>query len=139
MEEEVIYLYYIEKMLQKDIAERLNISKPTVCRIIKKDQRYMQEKENRKQLNKIKRNKDIQRRVKGNRKKANASNIQILKKMHEQASLELSGGKKTISNRAFRDWNTSVYKYNNKNKCYELKKGINTGADAPKRIKWTAF
>ena len=62
-----------------------------------------------------------------------------MKKMHEQASLELSGGKKTISNRAFRDWNTSAYKYNNKNKCYELKKGINTGADAPKRIKWTAF
>ena len=92
MEEEVIYLYFIEKMLQKDIAEKLN-----------------------------------------------TSDIQILKKMHEQASLELSGGKKTISNRAFRDWNTSAYKYNNKNKCYELKKGINTGADAPKRIKWTAF
>lgn len=139
MEEKVIYLYFIEKMLQKDIAEKLNISKSTICRIIKKDQRYMQEKENRKRLNKIKHNKDIQRRVECKRKKANASDVQILKKMHEQASLELSGGKKPISNRAFRDWNTSAYKYNYRNKCYELKKGINTGADVPKRIKWTAF
>lgn len=138
MEEEVIYLYFIKKMLQKDIAKKVNISESTVCRIIKKDQRYIQEKENRKRLNKIKRNKDIQRRVEGNRKK-NSSDIQILKKMHEQASLELSGGNKPISNRAFRDWNTSAYKYNYKNKCYELKKGINAGADAPKRIKWTAF
>ena len=125
-------------MLQKDIANKVNIAESTVCRIIKKDQRYMEEKENRKRLNKIKRNKDIQRRVEGNRKN-NSSDIQILKKMHEQASLELSGGNKPISNRAFRDWNTSAYKYNYKNKCYELKKGINAGADAPKRIKWTAF
>lgn len=138
MEEEVIYLYFIEKMLQKDIAKKVNISESSVCRIIKKDQRYMQEKENRKRLNKIKRNKDIQRRVEGNRKK-NSSDIQILKKMHEQASLELSGGNKPISNRAFRDWNTSAYKYNYKNKCYELKKDISTGVDVPKRIKWTAF
>ena len=139
MEEKVIYLYFIKKMLQKDIAKELNISRSTVCRVIRKDQRYMQEKENRKRLNKIKRYKDIQRRVEVKRKKVNTSDIQILKKMHEQASLELSGGKKPISNRAFRDWNTSVYKYNNKNKCYEFKKGINTGADVPKRIKWTVF
>ncbi len=70
MEEKVIYLYYTNKMLQKDIAEKLNISKSTICRIIKKDQRYEQEKENRKRLNRIKRNKDIQRRVECNRKKA---------------------------------------------------------------------
>lgn len=35
----------------------------------------------------------------------------ILKIMHDQASKELSTGKK-ISNKAFRDWNSSIYKYN---------------------------
>ena len=137
MEEKVIYLYYTNKMLQKDIAEKLNISKSTICRIIKKDQRYEQEKENRKRLNRIKRNKDIQRRVECNRKKANASDIQILKKMHEQASLELSGGRKTISNRAYRDWNKSAYKYDSKNKSYRLKDGLIVGRDVPKIIRWT--
>ena len=56
--------------------------------------------------------------------------------MHEQASMELSGGKRPMSNRAFRDWNSSIYKYNNKNRSYELKKGITAGADVPKRINW---
>lgn len=139
MEEQVIYLYFTEKMLQKDISEKLNISKSTICRIIKKDERYIEEKNNRKRLNKIKHNKDIQRRVENKRKQASGSDIQILKKMHEQASLELSGGKRPMSNRAFRDWNSSAYKYNSKNKSYELRKGITAGADVPKRINWTAF
>ena len=58
----------------------------------------------------------------------------ILKQAHEQASRELSGGRKPISNRAFRDWNPS--KYNEKSKSYVLRKGINVGADVPKRINW---
>lgn len=139
MEEQVIYLYFTKKMLQKDISEKLNISKSTICRIIKKDERYIEEKDNRKRLNKIKHNKDIQRRVENKRKQASASDIQILNRMHEQASLELSGGKRPMSNRAFRDWNSSAYKYNNKNKSYELKKGITAGADVPQRINWTTF
>lgn len=139
MEEQIIYLYFTEKMLQKDISEKLNISRSTICRAIKKDERYIEEKNNRKRLNKIKHNKDIQRRVESKRKQTSASDIQILNRMHEQASLELSGGKKPMSNRAFRDWNTSAYKYNKKNKSYELRKGITAGADVPKSIKWTTF
>jgi len=139
VEEQVIYLYFTKKMLQKDISEKLNISKSTICRIIKKDEKYIEEKDNRKRLNKIKHNKDIQRRVENKRKQASASDIQILNRMHEQASLELSGGKRPMSNRAFRDWNSSAYKYNNKNKSYELRKGITAGADVPKRINWTTF
>ena len=56
--------------------------------------------------------------------------------MHEQARRELSGGNRPISNRAFRNWNTSIYKFNEKSSSYVLKKGINVGADVPKRIKW---
>ena len=35
-----------------------------------------------------------------------------LRQMHIQASRELSGGRKTINNRAFRKWNSSIYNYN---------------------------
>ena len=59
-----------------------------------------------------------------------------LKQAHIQATMELSGGRKTISNRAFRNWNSSIYKYNEKNQSYQLKRGINVGADVPKTIKW---
>ena len=51
--------------------------------------------------------------------------------------MELSGGRKTISNRAYRDWNTSIYNYNEKSKSYVLKKEVTVGADVPKRIKWS--
>ena len=63
----------------------------------------------------------------------------ILKQAHEQASRELSGGKKPISNRAFRDWNPSIYKYNSKSQSYVLKKGIVVGSDVPKRINWKGY
>lgn len=135
----ILQLYFDEKLNQTEIAKILNISNNAVSKVLKADPKYQEEKNNRKQLNKIKRNKDIQRRVEKKRKQTNSSDIQIIKKMHEQASLELSGGTKTISNRAFRNWNSSVYKYNSRNQSYELKKGINAGADVPKRINWRAF
>lgn len=51
--------------------------------------------------------------------------------------MELSGDRKPINNRAFRDWNSSIYKYNERNKSYVLKKSINVGADVPRQIKWS--
>ena len=139
MEEEIIHLYFTEKMLQKDISEKLNISKSTICRVIKKDERYIEEKNSRKLLNKKKHNKEIQKRVEAKREAKNNSDYQILKKMHEQASRELSGGRKPISNRAFRDWNTSIYRYNEKTKSYVLRKGIKVSADVPTQISWKNF
>jgi len=135
----ILQLYFDEKLNQTEIAKILNISNNAVSKVLKADPKYQEEKNNRKQLNKIKRNKDIQRRVEKKRKQTNSSDIQIIKKMHEQASLELSGRTNPISNRAFRNWNSSVYKYNSRNQSYELKKGINAGADVPKRINWRAF
>lgn len=135
----ILQLYFDEKLNQTEIAKILNISNNAVSKVLKEEPRYQEEKNNRKQLNKIKRNKDIQRRVEKKRRQTNSSDIQAIKRMHEQASLELSGGKKTMSNRAFRDWNSSAYKYNKKNKSYELIKGITAGADVPKRINWTTF
>ena len=56
--------------------------------------------------------------------------------MHEQASKELSGGKKTISNIDYRNWNKSAYEYNKNKDTYILKKELTVGADISKRIKW---
>ena len=50
--------------------------------------------------------------------------------------MELSERNKPMNNKAYRDWNSSIYDYNEKNKSYVLKKGINVGADVPKRINW---
>ena len=109
-------------MKQKEIAKELNISKYIVSRVVTKDTRYEEEKEKRKQ-------ESINRH---NRKKTES----ILKKQHIEASKELSGGKKYISNRAFRNWNTSIYRYDRKTKSYKLKNNINVSKDIPRRIKW---
>ena len=56
---------------------------------------------------------------------------------HYQASCELSI-KKTINNRAFRNWNPSIYKFHNKTKEYRTKEEMadKLSYAVPKRIKW---
>ena len=126
----ILKLYYIEKLRVVDISKELGISKSSVTQVLKRDEKYIKEK------NKVKHNKQIQKWVENKRREKDSSDFQILKVMHEQASRELSGGNRPISNRAFRNWNTSIYKFNEKSSSYVLKKGINVGADVPKRIKW---
>ena len=97
------------------------------------------EKNNRKQQNKIKHNKQIQNIVETKRKVVQFNNevdCSVLKAMHEQDVRVLSGGRKPMNNRAFRDWNSSVYKYSKNDKSYVLKQGITAGYDVPKKIKW---
>lgn len=130
----IIELYFKQKMKQKDIAEKLNVSKYIVSRVLKEDVRYKQEKERRKEISRQRNNKRKAEAV--IRKRTESKNdYAILKNQHIQASLELSGGKTVIGNRAFRKWNSSIYQYNNKTNAYHLKKGIVTGFDVPKKIK----
>lgn len=139
MKDEILDLYFNKKLKQNEIAKELNIAKSTVSKIISKDARYVMEKEQRKLINKEKHNKQIKECTEKRRKeKQLCNNLDdlILKRMHIEASMELSGGRKPINNRAFRDWNTSIYEFNEKNKSYVLKKGINVGADVPKKINW---
>ena len=115
-----------------------NVSKYKVSRVVSKDVRYPVEKENRKKENK-KKNIEYTKKYMASKRKKKESDVsyELLKQAHNQASRELSGGKKSISNRAFRDWNTSIYRYNEKDKSYVLKKGIVVGIDVPKKIKWS--
>ena len=131
----IIELYFIKKMKQKEIAKELNISKYIVSRVVTKDTRYEEEKEKRKQESINRHNRKKTESILKKRKKMQ-DEYAILKKQHIEASTELSGGKKYISNRAFRNWNTSIYRYDRKTKSYKLKNNINVSKDIPRRIKW---
>ena len=133
-------LYFDCQYKQIEIAKELNVSTKYISKVLISDSRYKDEKERRKLNSKnIHRQKTIDY-IKSKRKSKNTDiDYQILKQMHIQASQELSNGRNTISNRAYRDWNKSAYEYNPKNKCYILKKNINAGADVPKIIKWKNF
>ena len=137
MDDEILKKYFEKKMKQVDIATELNVSKYKVSRVVTKDPRYKTEKERRKESNRKKNREETKKYIsKERKKKKDDIAYEQLKQAHIQATMELSGGRKTISNRAFRNWNSSIYKYNEKNQSYQLKSGINVGADVPKTIKW---
>lgn len=55
--ETIVELYFIHKMKQREIAEKLEISKYIVSRVVRKDARYETEKENRKEISNQRHNK----------------------------------------------------------------------------------
>jgi len=141
MKDEILDLFFDKKMKQKDIAELLNIAKSTVSKIVSKDSRFIAEKSLRKANNKVKRNKDIQRRVEQNRKKEqfkNNSDDLILKQMHSQASMELSK-RSHLSNENYRKWNKTAYNYNPSKKRFEFDENLGRSYDVPKYIKAKIF
>ena len=136
MEEEILKKYFEDKMKQVDIATELNVSKYKVSRVVTKDPRYKTEKERRKESKKKKNREETKKYISKERKKRKDDiAYEQLRQAHIQATMELSGGRKNISNRAFREWNSSIYQYNKKTNAYHLKKGIITGFDVPKKIK----
>lgn len=127
-------MYFIDKLKQKDIAEKLQISKYIVSRTVSKDERYLKEKARRKQESKKNNKIDTIKYIKNKRNNSELEYL-YLKAQHEQASRELSKTS-SISNRSYRDWNTSVYEYDKSKKNYVLKKNITAGYDVPKKIAW---
>ena len=134
--DEIIALYFEEKMNTIEISKQVNVVKSYVSKILKQDIRYDAEKQRRKDENKIKRknfNKENMRRV---RKDSYITN-EILEAQHYQASCELSK-RKTIDNRVFRNWNSSIYRFNERTQEYKVKEEIKDKVSyaVPKRIKW---
>ncbi|MBQ7411193.1 MAG: hypothetical protein IJW20_07425 [Clostridia bacterium] len=135
--EKIINLFYDNHLKVKDISMILNIDKSYISRIIKKDERYLNEKESRKQVSKIRHLETTKRIVKRNReslKFKNSVDDLILKNMHKQASMELSKGK-YLSDESYRKWNCSAYKYNPSKKRYEFREELGRSYDVPKYIK----
>ncbi len=142
MEDKIKNMYFLEKKKQKDIAKELNISKYKVSRVLTKDPRYKDEKEYRKIINEKKHIEKTKkyiaktRKIKKQKNKDNPRDYEILKMIHNQDAIELSGARNSINDINYKKWNSSAYEYNAKNKSYVLKKGMIVGADVPKKIKW---
>lgn len=134
----IIMLYYEKKYSVVEIAHKLKISKQYVSRIVKTDERYISEKEARKEISKERR--QMQKREYAKRKRQKSKNEVIdavMDILHAQASFELSG-RKFINNRAYRNWNSSIYKYHKKTKEYRVKKNMKNKVSyaVPQKIKW---
>ena len=129
----------MECLKQTEIAKRLEISNSKVSRIVTKDSRYTEEKERRKEVSKIKHSESAKRIMKKNREKIkfekNADNL-LLRKMHNQASMKLSKNNR-LSDMAYRNWNTSAYKYNEEKKRYEFREELGRSYDVKKYLKGT--
>lgn len=137
MKKRILEMYFEKQMRPIDISKELNIAKYTITRVIQKDDRYLNEKQTRKNKNKIKNREETKTYIKNKRKakqfKNNVDDL-VLKNMHNQASIELSNIKK-LSNMAYRNWNKSAYTYNEKRKGFEFKEKLGRSYDVPKFIK----
>lgn len=136
--EEIINLYYEEKMTNKSISTKLNVSLPYITKIIKTDNRYANEKSRRKNESAIKQKRRNIECIKRKRNVLRNERINgIMELQHMQAVGELSG-RHTINNRAFKKWNASIYQYYDKTKEFRVKQELKskTSYAIPKKIKW---
>ena len=133
--EDILDLFYIQHLKVKDVADKLNTSSAYITKVIKQDNRYMQEKEFRKLLSKEKRKIAQNQFVKNKRAiKKIEDNYSFVQAQHEEATRELSKSKH-LSDESYRKWNISAYKYNPSKKRYEFDDRLGRAADVPKYIK----
>lgn len=135
--EQILKLYYEEDRKLTYIADIIQVSNAYVSKVIKTDSRYKEKKLQQKENAKKRKREYTNLKMKQIREKKIQENA-FIKQQHIDASKELSGGK-VISNRAFRNWNSSIYKYDEKIKAYKLKKGMVISSDVPKKINWRNF
>lgn len=130
--EKIIHLFYNEHLKPVDIALQLDISNSYVTKIIKKDSRYHNEKTRRKQQNKIKHKEQTIEYIR-RKQKSNKDSYEALKYQLEKDAEELSYYF-DISNRSFRKFNASAYKYNAKKKRFEIDRKLTVSIDVPKAV-----
>lgn len=133
--QEIIKLYYENDAKIIDIANSLKVSRAYISKIIKLDSRYTSKKQKQKEATQKRKKEYTNNRMKIIRE-IERQQDSFLKQQHLQATQELSSSRNVISNRAFRNWNSSIYTYNVKLKSYKLQKDIVTGSDVPNIIKW---
>lgn len=137
MKEKILEMYFDKKMKTKDVATKLGVSSAYITKVVKVDSRYIEEKEERRKRGIEKHKEDTKNIQKKQRKKiAEKRNIDdlILKEIHRQDSMELSKHK-TLSDEAYRKWNTSAYKYNNDKKRFEFREGLGRSYDVKKYLR----
>lgn len=130
--EKIIDLFYNEHLKPVDIALELNVSNAYVSKIIRKDSRYHEEKSQRKQQNELKHKERTIEYMKL-KQKSNKDSYEALKAQLKQDAEELSYYF-DISDRSFRKFNASAYKYNAKRKRFEIDKRLTVSIDVPKAV-----
>lgn len=132
--EQIIQMYYIQHLRPTDIAQALNIDNGYITRIIKQDERYYEEKQQRKDFNKQKNKNNTIEYIKATR----LSKKEEYEILQQQLAIDSrnESRKSTISKIDFRKYNSSAYNYNSNKKQFELNQSIIAPYCFPKVIKY---
>lgn len=133
--DKIIELFFIRHLSVKEIADSIGTSSAYITKIIKTDERYVREKQYRKEKSKEKRKQDKNNFMKNKREQKRIDdNYSFVQAQHYQATRELSKSRH-ITNETYRKWNSSAYKYNPLKKRYEFDEKLGRASDIPKYIK----
>lgn len=133
--DKIIEMFFINHLSVKEIADSVGTSSAYITKIIKTDERYVKEKQYRKEKSKEKRKQDKNNFMKNKREQKRIDdNYSFVQAQHYQATRELSKSRH-ITNETYRKWNSSAYKYNPLKKRYEFDEKLGRASDIPKYIK----
>ena len=133
--DKIIEMFFINHLSVKEIADSIGTSSAYITKIIKTDERYVKEKQYRKEKSKEKRKQDKNNFMKNKREQKRIDdNYSFVQAQHYQATRELSKSRH-ITNETYRKWNSSAYKYNPLRKRYEFDEKLGRASDIPKYIK----
>ena len=132
--DKIIELFFINHLSVKEIADSVGTSSAYITKIIKTDERYVMEKQYRKEKSKEKRKQDKNNFMKNKREQKRIDdNYSFVQAQHYQATRELSKSRH-ITNETYRKWNSSAYKYNPLKKRYEFDEKLGRASDIPNYI-----
>lgn len=130
---EIIRLFYDLHKRPVDIAKQVGVVKSYITKIIKRDKRYFEEKNRRKQESQ-ERHKECKRKY--IQKRRQEERMQYLEMINQiDKDNQYLSTKKKLSDEAFAKWNRSAYEYCKNSSNLKLRDGINAGYTAPKRVR----
>ena len=133
--DKIIEMFFINHLSVKEIADSIGTSSAYITKIIKTDERYVMEKQYRKEKSKEKRKQDKNNFMRNKREQKRIDdNYSFVQAQHYKATRELSKSRH-LTNETYRKWNSSAYKYNPLKKRYEFDEKLGRASDIPKYIK----
>ena len=130
--EEITRLFYEEHLKGTEIAKQIGANKSYITKIIQKDERYINEKENRMKQSK-ERHKACKREYINRKRQTDKEEYQALLRQIN-ADNEYLSTKKEISDIAFVNLNRGMFEDDKHSSDLILKKGITIGYNVPKRV-----
>lgn len=137
MVEEILKMYFEEHMKQKDIADYFKVSAESVSKVVRKDERYLSEKQRRHQeakLRKAKYNKEYLETYERKKDKSDKQDYEKLQALLDSDASQMSRHSFGISTDAFVNSNLGAYKQD-KDGNLILDDKIKTSYALPKKYK----